>query len=150
MYEDLVYLILSTPVISSLFSELTREQLIQLALLVGSDYTCGIQGVGPVTALEIVAAFHTNSEPDPVQSTLKGLSKFKDWWTAGRPHQSNRLRLLDKKLKNVNFLDGTFDLKEPITFNLVLSHHMHMEPVYTMQCLSLKFEFTRFSKQSCC
>lgn len=40
-----------------LISELGREQLIQFALLVGSDYTTGIPNVGPVTALEILAAF---------------------------------------------------------------------------------------------
>lgn len=37
--------------------KLTREQMILLALLVGSDYTVGLQGVGPVTAMEILAAF---------------------------------------------------------------------------------------------
>jgi len=37
--------------------KLTREQMVLLALLVGSDYTVGLQGVGPVTAMEILAAF---------------------------------------------------------------------------------------------
>ena len=36
---------------------LTREKLINLALLCGSDYTDGIQGVGPVTAMEILLEF---------------------------------------------------------------------------------------------
>ena len=36
---------------------LTREKLINLALLCGSDYTEGIQGVGPVTAMEILLEF---------------------------------------------------------------------------------------------
>lgn len=36
---------------------LTREKLINLALLCGSDYTEGIQGVGPVTAMEILIEF---------------------------------------------------------------------------------------------
>ena len=36
---------------------LTREKLINLALLCGSDYTEGIQGVGPVTAMEILVEF---------------------------------------------------------------------------------------------
>jgi len=31
--------------------------LINMALLCGSDYTEGIQGIGPVTALEILAEF---------------------------------------------------------------------------------------------
>lgn len=36
---------------------LNREQLINIALLCGSDYTEGIQGVGSVRALEIMAEF---------------------------------------------------------------------------------------------
>jgi DNA excision repair protein ERCC-5 len=47
---------------------LTREKLIAIAQLLGSDYTTGIPGIGPVTALEILSEF-----PD--------LEKFKDWWT---------------------------------------------------------------------
>ncbi|CAH1644712.1 unnamed protein product [Spodoptera littoralis] len=39
---------------------LNREQLILLALLVGSDYTTGLSGVGPVTAMEILASFPFN------------------------------------------------------------------------------------------
>lgn len=88
------------------YFKLSREQLIQLALLVGSDYTTGIQGVGPVTAMEIVAAFQCKIESDPIQSALKGLSQFKEWWSSGRPHKSNNMRLLDKKLKNVKFSEG--------------------------------------------
>jgi DNA excision repair protein ERCC-5 len=48
---------------------LTREKLIAIAQLLGSDYTTGIPGIGPVTALELLAEF-----PD--------LQGFKDWWTA--------------------------------------------------------------------
>ena len=40
-----------------LFAALDREMLINMALLCGSDYTEGIQGIGPVTALEILAEF---------------------------------------------------------------------------------------------
>jgi len=36
---------------------LNREQLIFLALFLGSDYTMGIRGVGIVNAIEIVTAF---------------------------------------------------------------------------------------------
>ena len=36
---------------------LDREKLINLALMCGSDYTPGVQGVGPVTAMEVLAEF---------------------------------------------------------------------------------------------
>ncbi|XP_064615043.1 DNA excision repair protein ERCC-5-like isoform X2 [Liolophura sinensis] len=36
---------------------LDRDKLINIALLCGSDYTYGIKGVGPVTAMEIMAEF---------------------------------------------------------------------------------------------
>lgn len=48
--------------------DLTRDKLIQVAHLLGSDYTEGLPGVGPVTALEILGEFQT-------------LQEFKDWWS---------------------------------------------------------------------
>ncbi|OIW24062.1 PIN domain-like protein, partial [Coniochaeta ligniaria NRRL 30616] len=49
---------------------LSRHELISLALLLGSDYTEGLPGVGPVTAVEILSEF-----PGP-----NGLNEFKEWW----------------------------------------------------------------------
>ncbi|KAB5578543.1 hypothetical protein GE09DRAFT_1090153 [Coniochaeta sp. 2T2.1] len=49
---------------------LSRHELISLALLLGSDYTEGLPGVGPVTAVEILSEF-----PGP-----DGLKEFRDWW----------------------------------------------------------------------
>ncbi|KAG7834766.1 hypothetical protein KL919_002372 [Ogataea angusta] len=46
---------------------LDRKMLIDLALLLGSDYTEGIKGVGKVAAMEILAEFRT-------------LENFKHWW----------------------------------------------------------------------
>ncbi|KAL7256831.1 hypothetical protein ACSBR1_010716 [Camellia fascicularis] len=48
---------------------LTREKLIRMALLLGSDYTEGVSGIGIVNAIEVVNAF---PEED-------GLSKFLEW-----------------------------------------------------------------------
>jgi len=48
--------------------DLTRQKLIGVAQLLGSDYTEGLPGVGPVSALEILSDFST-------------LSDFKDWWS---------------------------------------------------------------------
>ena len=47
---------------------LDREKLIRFAHLLGSDYTEGIPGIGPVTALEILTEFST-------------LEDFRDWWS---------------------------------------------------------------------
>jgi DNA excision repair protein ERCC-5 len=46
---------------------LHRRKLISFAHLLGSDYTEGIPGVGPVTALEIITEFSS-------------LEEFRDWW----------------------------------------------------------------------
>ena len=47
---------------------LHRQKLISFAHLLGSDYTEGIPGIGPVTALEILTEF-------------SGLEEFREWWT---------------------------------------------------------------------
>ncbi|KAF3444686.1 hypothetical protein FNV43_RR14379 [Rhamnella rubrinervis] len=48
---------------------LTRDQLVRMALLLGSDYTEGVSGIGIVNAIEVVNAF---PEED-------GLQQFRDW-----------------------------------------------------------------------
>lgn len=47
-----------------------RTKLVQLAYLLGSDYTDGLEGVGPVLAMEILSNFIGDD----------GLVKFRDWW----------------------------------------------------------------------
>lgn len=49
---------------------LSQDELISLALLLGSDYTEGIPGVGPVTAIEILSEFPGKT----------GLNDFRAWW----------------------------------------------------------------------
>ncbi|XWS40772.1 hypothetical protein CRYUN_Cryun17cG0024300 [Craigia yunnanensis] len=48
---------------------LTREKLIRMALLLGSDYTEGVSGIGIVNAIEVVNAF-----PEE-----EGLHNFREW-----------------------------------------------------------------------
>ncbi|GAB7358466.1 hypothetical protein MBLNU230_g2530t1 [Neophaeotheca triangularis] len=48
--------------------DLTRQKLINVAHLLGSDYTEGLPGVGPVTALELIAEFGS-------------LDAFKEWYS---------------------------------------------------------------------
>ncbi|CAK1602790.1 unnamed protein product [Parnassius mnemosyne] len=89
---------------------LTREQLILLALLVGSDYTTGVSGVGPVTALEILASFPLNKRQLLNESSkqarylqiIAGLQEFKKWMRAGKRTDNTTLK---KKLKNVQLTD---------------------------------------------
>lgn len=50
---------------------LDRDTLIQLAYLLGSDYTDGLQGVGPVVAMELLKEFPGKD----------GLWKFREWWS---------------------------------------------------------------------
>ncbi|EKM58338.1 uncharacterized protein PHACADRAFT_193460 [Phanerochaete carnosa HHB-10118-sp] len=65
---------------------LEREKLIRLAYLLGSDYTEGLPGVGPVVAMELLTEF----------SGSDGLHKFREWW---RKVQSGRDTLEDNKSK---------------------------------------------------
>jgi DNA excision repair protein ERCC-5 len=52
---------------------LSREKMVLLAMLTGSDYTDGVEGVGPVTALEILAEFPGDG--------IEPLVEFKEWWS---------------------------------------------------------------------
>ena len=58
---------------------LDRDSLVRLAYLLGSDYTDGLPGVGPVLAMELLKEFPGED----------GLHRFKDWW---RKVQSGRDR----------------------------------------------------------
>ncbi|XP_061707588.1 DNA excision repair protein ERCC-5 [Cydia pomonella] len=85
---------------------LNREQLILLALLVGSDYTTGVAGVGPVTAMEILASFPFNKKQVLAETSkqvryaklLDGLKEFKLWVKAEKRTDNTSLK---KKLRNV-------------------------------------------------
>ncbi|XP_046482836.1 DNA excision repair protein ERCC-5 homolog [Neodiprion pinetum] len=79
---------------------LTREQMVQLALLVGSDYTVGVTGIGPVTGLEILAAF-----PAEGGNLLRGLTNFRYWVNSGRAAGPGKASLRTK-LKNVHVEKG--------------------------------------------
>lgn len=90
-------------------SELTREHLILLALLVGSDYTLGIQGIGPVTALEILASFPPSKDTNVTVLTqnelISGLTEFRRWLLDGRAVGVGRTAL-KSKLRNVTVSEG--------------------------------------------
>ncbi|KRT79732.1 hypothetical protein AMK59_6810, partial [Oryctes borbonicus] len=84
--------------------KLSRNEMILLALLVGSDYTTGIQGIGPVTALEILAAF----PPPKDQLTLghihllSGLREFRRWFNYNTNKSLKPTKMaLRNKLRNI-------------------------------------------------
>ncbi|XP_027929634.1 DNA repair protein UVH3 isoform X2 [Vigna unguiculata] len=60
---------------------LTREKLIRMALLLGSDYTEGVSGIGIVNAIEVLNAF-----PEE-----EGLLKFRKWVESPDPTILGRL-----------------------------------------------------------
>ncbi|KAI0474699.1 PIN domain-like protein [Xylaria cf. heliscus] len=72
---------------------LSREQLISLAQLLGSDYTEGLPGVGPVTAVEILSEFPGKD----------GLKEFHDWWqdvqVHNRPKEADNASNFRKKFR---------------------------------------------------
>ncbi|ODQ80747.1 hypothetical protein BABINDRAFT_60810 [Babjeviella inositovora NRRL Y-12698] len=78
---------------------LTQANLINLALLLGSDYTEGLKGVGKVMAMEILAEFASTGEGDDTGP----LVNFRNWW---RDIQNGRQvedepTVIRKKLKKV-------------------------------------------------
>lgn len=76
---------------------LDREKLINLAILLGSDYTEGLSGVGVVNAMEILNEFPGE----------KGLEHFRDWWLEvqngiNKPdNESDFKKKFRKKMKNL-------------------------------------------------
>ena len=78
--------------------ELGREKLIHLALLTGSDYTEGIESVGPVTALEILAEFSSEG--------IEGLERFRDWLLEMQTRNSAPMNKIRHKLRNLKLRPG--------------------------------------------
>lgn len=74
IFEDAKYVEMYLARDIALEMGLERESLINIALLLGSDYTVGIKGIGGVNALEILRAFPATSGDN-----LNGLKNFREW-----------------------------------------------------------------------
>lgn len=85
---------------------MSRHELILLALLVGSDYTTGLRGIGPVTAVEILSAFPP-SNMDKIKlnylELMSGLREFRRWFNNDGCFKNSKgtRKALRRKLKNV-------------------------------------------------
>ncbi|GAK68327.1 flap structure-specific endonuclease [Moesziomyces antarcticus] len=84
---------------------LDREKLVRLAYYLGSDYTEGLAGVGPVVAMELLALFPGED----------GLLKFREWWmrvqTGQDTHEHTRgktMRRIKKNLRNKVHLEPSW------------------------------------------
>ncbi|XP_045139703.1 DNA excision repair protein ERCC-5 [Echinops telfairi] len=81
---------------------LDRNKLINLAYLLGSDYTEGIPTVGCVTAMEILNEFSGHG--------LEPLVKFSEWWHEAQKNKKIRPNPHDtkvkKKLRNLQLTPG--------------------------------------------
>ena len=95
-----------TPLLYDIESiKLSRDEMIALAQLTGSDYCPGVVGIGPKTAYKILSEF----SPQNTTNFFRSLEAFSSWWklhhqtlTSGADGSKFRLKL--KKLK----LDADF------------------------------------------
>ena len=90
---------------------LDRGKLIQLAFLLGSDYTEGVPGIGPVAAIEILAEF-TQDEDSTIAGPLK---RFRDWYNSGKDENDFQRKLVSSfffhfyyPIKNRLSIEGFF------------------------------------------
>lgn len=88
---------------------LERTDLVDLALLLGSDYTDGLPGIGPVSAMEILAEFKA-----PGKDTLR---EFKTWWDGQLGEKMTKKKSADdsafkqkfsKRFRTKLFLNASF------------------------------------------
>ena len=62
---------------------LSREQLVDLALLVGTDFNDGVKGIGPKKALRLLQAFgRLEDVPEDIRAQVPGLSALREIYMA--------------------------------------------------------------------
>lgn len=104
-------------------------------MLSGGDYSDGIEGVGPVTALEILAEFPTNEI-----SAFDTLVKFREWWDMinlpdiSIPEDMPKIR---EKLKKLKLQPGKKILKNQLKCLNLLKYQ---SLIYFFLCLGFPSE----------
>lgn len=93
---------------------LNQKKLIELALLLGSDYTEGIKGIGPVLAMEILAEFGT-------------LGKFKEWYDLRTQTSYNEKSTALQKSLLTRIKNGKLFLPENFPDGIVVNAYTHAE-----------------------
>jgi DNA excision repair protein ERCC-5 len=78
---------------------LTRDDLIRSALLLGSDYTEGVTGIGPVNAMEVLTTFPGDD----------GLVSFREWLHSVDPEPKSRKSKPKAKKRKVNSTPAELD-----------------------------------------
>lgn len=95
---------------------LDQPKLIELALLLGSDYTEGIKGIGPVLAVEILAEF----------GNLKGLKEWYDKNTTNPDPKESDISSVRKTLSN-RIKNGKLFLAETFPDSIVANAYLSAE-----------------------
>ena len=72
---------------------ITREQLVDLAILVGTDFDEGVKGIGPKKALKFIRDFGSIEKmPTEIASKLKNLSEVREVFLRPRVHENYSLK----------------------------------------------------------
>ncbi|CCF56748.1 hypothetical protein KAFR_0B04510 [Kazachstania africana CBS 2517] len=92
-----------------------RKKMIELALLLGSDYTTGIKGMGPVSSMEILAEFDD-------------LKNFKEWYNEGQ-FDKKKLESQNKFQKDLRkrLVNNEVTLDDTFPSELVFDAYLHPE-----------------------
>ncbi|ESO05925.1 hypothetical protein HELRODRAFT_188230 [Helobdella robusta] len=75
----------------NIFQVLDQCQLICIGMLCGSDYTEGVRGVGPITAMEVIHEFKGQG--------LECLENFKQWWVEAMKQKKSQQATKESKVK---------------------------------------------------
>lgn len=82
---------------------MSQNNFIQLAFLVGSDYTNGIDGIGPVSAIEILSFFESSTKNMNIEEKLLKIKEIANL----KSEVNNDIPIL-KKLKSLKIGNGKY------------------------------------------